>query len=255
MHKLAGNERSRVTALWLSLATFASTLAGGLFALRFRDRLHFILAFTAGVLLGVVAFDILPEVFELARENDVDTGSAMAALVVGFLLFHALEKFVLVHHAHESDYASHRHPSVGLLSAAALVGHSFMDGMAIGLGFQVSAAVGVAVAAAVIAHDFCDGLNTVSLMLVNRNTELRSKLMLLLDAIAPVVGAACTLLFAPPPSALTLYLGFFAGFLLYIGAADILPEAHSQASAGAALGLIAVTCSGAGLIYLASRLA
>ena len=244
-----------MTAIWLSLVTFVSTLAGGLFALRFRDRLHFILAFTAGVLLGVVAFDILPEVFELSQQSGVEPSHAMIALVAGFLLFHALEKFVLVHHAHESDYASHRHPHVGVVSALALAGHSFMDGMAIGLAFQLSSAVGVAVAVAVIAHDFCDGLNTVSLMLVNRNAEWRSKAMLLLDAIAPVAGAACTLLFEVPPSALALYLGFFAGFLLYIGAADILPEAHSQAAPTMALGLIATTCAGAGLMYLASRLA
>jgi len=244
-----------LTAIWLSLVTFVSTLAGGLFALRFRDRLHFILAFTAGVLLGVVAFDILPEVFELSQQSGVEPSHAMIALVAGFLLFHALEKFVLVHHAHESDYASHRHPHVGVVSALALAGHSFMDGMAIGLAFQLSSAVGVAVAVAVIAHDFCDGLNTVSLMLVNRNAEWRSKAMLLLDAIAPVAGAACTLLFEVPPSALALYLGFFAGFLLYIGAADILPEAHSQAAPTMALGLIATTCAGAGLMYLASRLA
>ena len=244
-----------MTALSLSLATFFSTLAGGLFALRFRERMHFILAFTAGVLLGVVAFDILPEVFKLAHENEVEPGGAMIALVAGFLVFHALEKFVLLHHAHESDYASHRHPHVGMLSALALAGHSFMDGMAIGLAFQVSNAVGVTVAVAVIAHDFCDGLNTVSLMLVNRNAEFRSKVMLLLDAIAPVAGAACTLFFEMPPSALTLYLGFFAGFLLYIGAADILPEAHSQAGPALAVGLIGCTCAGAALMYLAGRLA
>src|SRR6185503_8823407 len=41
-------------ALWLSLVSFLSTCAGGLFALKFRDRLHLILGFTAGVLLGVV---------------------------------------------------------------------------------------------------------------------------------------------------------------------------------------------------------
>jgi len=242
-------------ALWLSLATFCSTFAGGMFALRLRHRLHYILAFTAGVLIGVVAFDILPEVFALAREHDLDPAGAMAALVVGFLVFHALEKFVLIHQAHEADYASHRHPSVGLLSSAALVGHSFMDGVAIALAFQVSSAVGVAVAAAVIAHDFCDGLNTVSLMLVNRNSELRAKAMLALDALAPVAGAASALAFAMPPAALTSYLGFFAGFLLYIGAADILPEAHSQASGRTALGLIALTCLGAGLMYVASRFA
>jgi zinc transporter ZupT len=58
-----------MSAVWLSLVAFLSTCAGGLFALRFRDRLHFILSFTAGVLLGVVSFDILPEIFELARKG------------------------------------------------------------------------------------------------------------------------------------------------------------------------------------------
>ena len=36
-------------ALWVSFFSFLSTCAGGLFALKFRDRLHLILGFTAGV--------------------------------------------------------------------------------------------------------------------------------------------------------------------------------------------------------------
>jgi ZIP family zinc transporter len=244
-----------MAAVLFALATFFSTIAGGAFALRYRGRIHLILAFTAGVLLGVVAFDILPETFALAAARGIDATYAMIALVVGFLLFHALEKFVLIHHSHEADYASHRHPHVGMLSALALAGHSFMDGIGIGLAFQVSDATGVAVAIAVIAHDFCDGLNTVSLMLVHGNTGLRARLMLLLDAAAPIAGAAATLLFEVPPGVLVLYLGFFAGFLLYIGASDILPEAHSQAASGTALALIGLTCAGAALMFLASRLA
>jgi ZIP family zinc transporter len=236
-------------ALVLSLAALLSTLGGGLFALRFRNSIHLILAFTAGVLLGVVSFDLLPEIFDLAARTGADAVHAMIALVLGFLLFHGLEKFVLVHHGHEADYASHHHPKVGVLSALALAGHSFMDGVGIGLGFQVSSTVGVTVAIAVIAHDFCDGLNTVSLMLVNRNTDRRSLAMLVLDAIAPVVGAASTLAFSVPPGLLVLYLGFFAGFLLYIGASDILPEAHSRADPKTAGGLIGLTCLGATFIY------
>lgn len=244
-----------MTAILLSLATFFSTLGGGLFALRFRDRLHFILSFTAGVLLGVVSFDLLPEIHALAHERGLDVTGAMIALVVGFLLFHSLEKFVLVHHGHESDYAKHYHPKVGMLSALALIGHSFMDGVGIGLGFQVSQAVGVAVAIAVIAHDFCDGLNTMSLMLLHRNTIRRSSAMLVLDALAPVAGAASTLLFEVPPGFLMLYLGFFAGFLLYIAASDILPEAHSQAHSATAAGLIGITCLGAAFIFVVVRVA
>src|ERR1700674_1943482 len=244
-----------MAAALLSIATFFSTLTGGLFALRFRDRLHYILSFTAGVLLGVVSFDILPEIFELAREQDIEATGAMIALVFGFLLFHSIEKFVLVHHAHEDSYAAHHHPHVGVLSALALAGHSFMDGVGIGLGFQVSQAVGVIVAIAVIAHDFCDGLNTVSLMLVHRNTTPRSFAMLGLDAIAPVLGAASTLFFQAPRPVLMLYLGFFAGFLLYIGASDILPEAHSQNRSAITSSLIGLTCLGATLIFIVVRVA
>lgn len=244
-----------MTAVLLSFAAFASTLVGGLLALRFRDRLHYLLSFTAGVLLGVVTFEVLPEIFELAERQKVAATGAMVALVVGFLFFHAAEKFVLLHHAHESGYAEHRHPHVGVFSALALIGHSLLDGVGIGLAFQASTAVGISVAIAVIAHDFCDGLNTVGLMLVHRNTARRSAVMLLLDAAAPVLGAVSTLLFQVPASWLILYLGFFAGFLLYIGAADILPEAHSGASPAIALRLIGLTGLGAAFIFAVSRAA
>jgi zinc transporter ZupT len=242
-----------MTAIALSAAAFISTLAGGLFALHHAQRLRLILAFTAGVLLGIVAFDLLPEIFELAHAHAFDPRAAMLALVTGFLLFHALEKFVLVHTVHEAQYAEHSHPRRGLLAAAALIGHSFMDGVGIGVGFQVSRSLGVAIATAVIAHDFCDGLNTVSLMLVHRNTRARSTMMLALDAIAPVAGAASSLLFEFPPALLMLYLGFFAGFLLYIGAADVLPEAHSGAGPRKALGLIGLTCAGAAFSFAVTQ--
>jgi len=51
-----------------------------------------------------------------------------------------------------------------------------------------------------------------------------------------------------------VYLGFFAGFLLYIGVSDILPEAHSRAGPGVAARLIALTCCGAAFVWLVMRL-
>jgi len=92
----------------------------------------------------------------------------MVALAIGFLVFHILEKTILIHHAHEEEYAQHTHPQVGILSAIALAGHSFMDGLGIGLGFQVSQSMGMLVALAVISHDFTDGMNTVTLMLTHK---------------------------------------------------------------------------------------
>src|SRR5258708_30101154 len=135
---MQARHETMTSILFLAFVTFVSTLAGGLFALKFRDRLHFILSFTAGVLLGVVSFDILPEIFALTRGQGADATGAMIALVVGFLLFHSIEKLVLVHHVHEADYAAHHHPQLGVLSALALAGHSFMDGAGVGLTVQCS---------------------------------------------------------------------------------------------------------------------
>lgn len=213
-----------------SIAAFLSTLLGGLAALKFKSRLHRLLGFTAGVVLGVVAFDLLPEIIELVVDTGIEVIWPMLALVAGFMVFHIIEKAILIHHSHEASYQVHSHPHVGVASAVALIGHSLLDGVAIGLGFQAGTTIGIAVAIAVIAHDFSDGLNTVNVMLANKNNTKRSKVMLLLDALAPIVGVGLTLFFTLPDKVLVVYLGFFAGFLLYIAASHILPEAHSKRS-------------------------
>ncbi len=217
-------------AIIFTILTFFSTLCGGLVGLKYKDKLHLILGFTAGVLLGVVAFDILTEIIRLTSETKTEPVVPMVALVAGFLVFHVLEKMLLIHHEQEEEYGKHKHPAVGVLSALALSGHSFLDGVGIGLGFQVSPAIGILVGIAVISHDFADGLNTVSLALAHKNKDKRALKLLLIDALAPVLGVISTMFFTVPDNILLIYLGFFAGFLLYIGASDILPEAHSQHS-------------------------
>ena len=63
-----------------SAITFISILLGGYISFKFKDRLHFVMAFAAGVLLGIVAFEILPEIFEMAHEYEFDASHAMIAL-------------------------------------------------------------------------------------------------------------------------------------------------------------------------------
>lgn len=239
-----------IAPIIFSLLTFVSTLLGGIFAMRNKEKIHYIMAFAAGVLLGVVSFDIFPEIIEQIKTYNFNPVGAMVALVFGFLLFHILEKSILIQHCHEENCAVHKHPHIGIASALALAGHSFMDGVGIGLGFQVNATVGLLIAIAVISHDFTDGMNTVTLMLSHKNNDKRAKMFLLLVAVAPVLGALSTLLFAVPPAFLVLYLGFFAGFLLYIGASDILPEAHAEHSSYKLIGL---TILGVLLIFIITR--
>ncbi|MBI1862794.1 ZIP family metal transporter [Candidatus Microgenomates bacterium] len=236
--------------VFFAILAFISTFLGGLFSLHHHKRLHYIMSFTAGVLIAVAFFDIIPELFALVEEHHLDITPSLIALVSGFFVIHILEKYAVLHHGHESEYASHRHPHVGMVSTLGLIFHSVLDGVGIGLGFHVSPQVGLLVAIAVIAHDFSDGLNTVSLMLVNKNTRKKAFTFLVLDALAPVLGAISTFFITIPESILVLYLGFFAGFLLYIGASDLLPEAHSKHSSWK---MIALTIAGAVFIFIVTR--
>lgn len=234
----------------LAATTFVSTLAGGLVGIRNRDRMHRFLGFTAGVLLGVIAFDVLPEIFNTLQARNLSATGPMVALVCGFLAFHIIEKSILIHHTNESEYEVHHHPHVGVASALALCGHSFLDGIGIGLGFQAGTTVGIAVAIAVIAHDFADGLNTVNLLTLNNSRSRTAYTFLVIDALAPILGALTTLVFTISDNLLVIYLGFFAGFLLYIGASEILPEAHSSHSS---YRTIALTVLGAAGMYAVTR--
>lgn len=208
----------------ITIATFVATLLGGLFALKFKDKLHLILGFSAGAVIGVAFFDLIPEALELgAHRFSID--SILLITAIGFLVYMILDRTIMFHgHSHDEE---HGHASKrGILGAGSLAIHSLCDGIIIGLAFQVSAAVGVIVAIAVLVHDFSDGINTVSLILKNNGDKKQAFKWLLIDACAPVVGIISTLFFSLGIDSLAIILALFAGFFLYIGASDLLPESH-----------------------------
>jgi zinc transporter ZupT len=234
--------------LVFAVLTFFATLIGGLAALRFKEKTHLLYGFTAGVILSVVFFDIVPEIADISGTLGIDLHHSLAWLVAGFLLFHIAEKAIVMNHAHENEYGEHKHPVVGMGAAGALIGHSFLDGIGIGIGFQLSPAIGTAIAIAVLSHDFADGINTVTLMLAHENTKRKTLWFLFFDALAPVIGALAGFMYTLPQGFALGYLGMFAGFLLYIGASHVLPEAHSKHSTWAT---VFMTILGTGLTFLA----
>ncbi|MFG2572144.1 ZIP family metal transporter [Streptomyces sp. NPDC048481] len=145
-----------------------------------------------------------------------------------------------------------RAPEVGLTAAAAMVFHSAMDGVAIGAAFQVGGGMGLAVALAVIAHDFADGFNTYTITSLYGNARRKALAMLFADAAAPIAGAASTTFVTIPEQLLGGYLGFFGGALLYLAAAEILPEAHHEHPARST---VLCTIAGAAFIWLVVGLA
>ena len=215
-------------AVVVALGSCLTTLFGGVAAIRLRDYRHLVLGLAAGLMLGVVTLDLLPEALRQQTGTTGPIPTALVLFVLGFLLLHVIERSVAIHRGHETEYELHDHAQgVGLFAASALVGHSVMDGFAIGAAFQAGEQVGIVVAIAVMAHDFADGFNTFTITTLYGNDRRRALTLLGADALAPVAGAASTLLLEIPPAVLGSYLGLFGGVLFYLATADILPEAHS----------------------------
>jgi zinc transporter ZupT len=235
----------------ISIAAFLSTLLGGMFALRFRDKLHLVLGFSAGAVIAVAFFDLLPEALELGGGYFTSAG-LIEVVALGFFAYLLLDRVIFFRtHAHDHADESHNHSHRGSLGASALILHSFLDGLAIGLAFQVSAAVGAVVAVAVLVHDFSDGINTVGFLLKSGSSNARARGWLFLDALAPVLGAGATLFFTVSGMWLAVILSLFAGFFFYIGASDLIPESHHGHPRFLTT---AMTLAGAAVLFVAIRL-
>lgn len=234
----------------LTVAASIAALTGGYTAIRSRHWLMLAISLAAGLVLGLVTFDLLPEIFEIAQTEDLDTVWPMIFLTAGFLLFHLFEKFVPLHHSSEEKYHPHRHPRLGTARALALTGHSFLDGLSIGVAFQVNTEVGTAVALAVIGHRFADGFDTTTFMLYHQNKLTHIRGWLAAVILMPIFGGLASLAVTLSETTLAIYLSFFAGFLLYIAASNLIPQAHTENKSRLSIGL---TILGVTLIFLVTR--
>ncbi len=235
----------------VAAATFFSTCFGGVAAIRVRDRMHLLLGFSSGAVLGVALFDVFPELISRSRAAGIEVSQAMLLVAAGFLVFFLLERATALHggpgHGHEHSRSSR---DVGMVAAAGLSFHSFLDGVAIGVGFKTNLTLGVAIGVAVLCHDFADGLNTVTVVLAHGSSLRGAMRWLVVDAITPLLGATVALA-APIPSGILPYiLGSFVGVFLYIGASDLLPEAREHESPWPAV----ATVAGMALLWGVTRL-
>ena len=232
--------------LLVALATFCATLLGGALALRLGEKRHLILGFSAGAVIGVAFFDLLPAALKLGASTR-STSALLAFVALGFFVYLALDRFFF-HREGRADAGSAR----GYAGAATLFLHSFLEGLGIGLGFAVAPAIGIAVGVAIIAHDFSDGINVVNVVLKHSGSPRMARTWLLADALGPLLGISTTFLIAPPASALGILLALIGGFFLYIGASDLIPEsfrAHPH------LLTTLLTLLGAGIIFMVTSVA
>jgi ZIP family zinc transporter len=212
-------------AIIMALLTFLSTLLGGFITLKFKKNISIIFAFAAGSISTVALMEILPESLNIANKSGIPVKYIMVSVVLSFLFFILLEKYFLAHPI--KGIASEGHV-MGPIGAGSLILLSLLDGLTMGIAFQVRFSIGIVVALSIIIHDLPDGINTVALMLKNEQSKEKALVFLFMDGLAPLLGVLLTSVIIFPRNTLAILLAVFAGEFIYVGAASLLPESQEH---------------------------
>lgn len=211
--------------LILSLLAAAATMIGGLIPIQLKfkkEKLSYFIAIAAGVLISVSFVNIIPEALEISSY-------AGLGVLAGFLIMYIIEQFNMVHSCVEFSEKCKLH-KITEFAFFGLLFHSFLDGVAIAAGFELSLTLGFLVALAVLIHEFPEGLAASSLLLATNYSKRKILIFLSLIAIATPVGAILTNLFLGTVNSLflSLALGISAGTFIYIGSTDLIPHLHKK---------------------------
>ena len=219
---------------------FYGTLAGiatllGIYVIRRNQEWalrnsHYVNSFAAGLIMALVFFHLMPEAIELSEM------AFYPALFIGFFAFFLLENFVVIHSGSEIHYCLDEdeeglglHTSrIGVMAFSGLAFHSLIDGIIIGVGFELSTEIGFLAAIAVILHEMPEGIT--SFAIINEVMPDKSKILSVIVAIATPSGALFSLLFIGSLTEpfIGILLALAAGTFIYVAASDLIPQTHEK---------------------------
>ena len=214
--------------IFYSIVAGLSTVLGAVLVL-VKERLvlkysHYVNSFAAGLILGIAFFHLFPESLELSD-------NALLFIFLGFLIFYLLENVMVIHSGSEIHFREKKNPqhSKGMVMFTGLFFHSLVDGIIIGVSFEINPKLGLLTSLGVISHELPEGVTTFSLLInfIKRKTALKLSVAV---ALATPLGALLSLTFIGSLSEaiIGLLLAMAGGSFLYIAASDLIPETHEE---------------------------
>jgi zinc and cadmium transporter len=212
-----------ISVAFVSLLSLVGVVTLSLREARLRRVLIFLVAFAVGALLGDVFIHLLPESFETIGFNLITS----LLVIVGFLIFFVLEKFVRWRHL-GSAQTSKVQPVVTMNIIGDAV-HNFIDGMLIAASFMVSVQIGITTTVAIVLHEIPQEVGDFGI-LVNGGLSIKKALMFnLLAALMAFAGAVVTIVIGGQFENYAVYLlPITAGGFIYIAGPDLIPELQQE---------------------------
>jgi zinc and cadmium transporter len=187
---------------------------------RLQRMLLVLVSFAVGGLAGDAFIHLIPEAF---RELGI-TLSTSLLIILGVILFFAVEKLIRWRHCHLPFSAQHVHP-VAILNLAGDAVHNFMDGIVIGASYEVSIHIGVTTTIAVVLHEIPQEIGDFGILVNAGFTARRALLLNLASALVAILGTVLALLVGPHAETFSLImLPITAGGFIYIAGSDLIPQ-------------------------------
>jgi zinc and cadmium transporter len=206
-----------------------------------------LVGFATGGMLGGAFFHLLPESF--ASFENVHSVSLL--LVMGFMLFFVLERFLHWHHNHTSGITDNHIKPFGTINLFADAFHNFLDGILIGAAYNYSPAIGLATTMIVLMHELPQEIGDFGVLIHAGFSTRKALLFNFLSACTAFFGAFLVLLFSQMGEFLSrAILPFAAGGFIYLAAADLIPELQSERAIKKSFFQFIALLLGMGLLYL-----
>ena len=213
-----------VSVIFVSLISLVGVISLSINTERLKQILIYMVAFSAGALLGDAFIHLLPEIVNKAGF----TLDISIYLLFGIIFMFIIEKIIHWRHCHLPITKTHVHP----FSIMNLLGdtiHNFIDGLIIGASYLVNIQVGIATTIAVILHEIPQEVGDFGVMLHGGFSKTKALFLNFLTALTAILGALVSLLVSTKIENITVFLiPFAAGTFIYIASTDLIPELHKE---------------------------
>ncbi len=204
-----------------------------------------LISFSAGALIGGAFLHLIPEAVEKSGQNGV-----YVWVIVGFILFFILEKYLYWRHCHQGKCAIHSFTYLNLIGDGV---HNFIDGLIIGSAFVVSVNFGVGASFAIIMHEIPQEIGDFGVLVYGGLKKNKALFYNFLSAITAIVGTVIGYVLANTSDVfLKLLMPVAAGGFIYIASCDLIPELHKQSDIKKATLSMAVFILGVAFMYFAA---
>ena len=226
------NQQIIMPLLLTSIAGLSTTI-GSIIGLAFKREnpkfMSSVLGFTAGVMIGISFFELLP-----SGIKELGLARASAAFIAGFILIFLIDTLIPHEYIGQkekiNDKTNARLLRTGLFIAVGIAIHNFPEGMAVFYSSMVDTKIGIPIAIAIAIHNIPEGIAVSMPVYAATGSKRKAFMWSFLSGIVEPAGALITALILLPFLNLQI-LGYLlsgiAGLMVFISIDELLPVSKS----------------------------